>query len=207
MREDADPGARGDRRQGPGCDSVAIMRSALVFLAVGLMGCAGVRLPAGSEREPRFRHRELGYEIAYPEVLDDPGWETGRLDEADLLVRHPDGTLWALASTCRATRAPLWVLAAELARATGGTPRGESRRVLQGGLDGISQRLEREEDGQRLQIKTVTLRGARCTYDWVLIAPGEKRLAALEPGFDRWWQSFEPGPTDRPEEAAAGEGR
>jgi hypothetical protein len=182
------------------------MRIALVFLVAGLTSCAGVLLPAGSEREPRFRHRELGYEIAYPEVLGDPGWETGRLDEADLLVRHSDGALWALASTCRGTRAPLWVLAAELARATGGTPRGKSLQVLQSGLDGISQRLEREEGGQRLQIKTVTLRGARCTYDWVLIAPSEARLAALEPGFDRWWQSFEPGPTDRPDEAPSGDG-
>ena len=174
------------------------MRLALVPLVLVLASCAGVLLPAGSDREPRFRHRELGYEIAYPEVLSEPGWETGRLDEADLLVRHGEGSLWALASTCRATRTPLRLLAAELARATGGTPLGPAEGVVQAGIEGLSQRLERVEDGQRLQIKTVTLRGARCTYDWILIAPDEGRLAELEPGFDRWWRSFDPGPTDGP---------
>ena len=97
------------------------MRIALaVPLLLLLVGCSGALMSSGTGSEGRFRHRELGYEIANPSVLSEPGWEISRLEDADLLVRHSDGSLWALASTCRETRAPLQVLAGELARATGG---------------------------------------------------------------------------------------
>ena len=36
--------------------------------------------------------------------------------------------------------------------------------------------LVRVEADRLLQLKTVTLRGAHCTYDWILIAPSEARL-------------------------------
>lgn len=177
----------------------------LLLLGVTLASCAGKFLSSGSGSEARYRHRELGYEIAYPSVLSQPGWQAASLDESDLLVRHPDGSAWALASNCRATKAPVRVLAAELARATGGTARVEGGPIEHAGLAGWSQRLERIEKGRRLELKTVTLRSDRCTYDWILIAPDATRLAALEPPFDRWWQSFEPGPADR-ETARAAEG-
>jgi hypothetical protein len=156
--------------------------------------CSGALVTSRTGGEGRFRHRELGYEIADPSVLSEPGWKISRLEDADLLVRHPEGSLWALASTCRETRAPLRVLAGELARATGGTATAPPTPVRLAGLDGLTQRLERVEDGQRLQIKTVTVRGAHCTYDWVMIAPSEARLRELEGRFDAWWHSFVPGP-------------
>ena len=178
------------------------MRIALVLevlLAVLLLqgGCAGALLSAGSGPDARFRHRELGYEVAYPSVLSEPGWRIERLDDADLLVRDREGSLWALASSCRETAAGLELLAGELARAVGGRTLGPGDELEQAGLPGISQRLERQEDGQRLQIKTVTLRGARCTYDWILIAPNSGRMAELEPRFDAWLASFVPGPQER----------
>lgn len=170
------------------------------FFTASTSGCAGKLLSSGSGSAARFRHRELGYEIAYPSVISQFGWRTERLDESDLLVRHRDGSAWALASTCRATTAPVRLLAAELARATGGRPKVDGGSIEHAGLEGWSQYLQRGAGSQLLQIKTVTLRGPRCTYDWILIAPSPERLASLEPLFDTWWQSFEPGRSDRVQE-------
>ena len=174
---------------------------AIPFLVV-LGACSGVFLMSGTGAEARFRHRELGYEIAYPDVLSEPGWSIQRLAEADLVISHPEGSIWALASTCRASNAGLRVLTGELARATGGHVLGPGISLQQAGLEGLSQRLERVGEGRRLQIKTVTLRGARCTYDWVLIAPSPGRLSALERRFDEWWGSFERGPKESPAEGS-----
>lgn len=179
--------------------SIALVAVALAGGAVVLGGCAAAPLVgSGSGEDARFRHRELGYEIAYPAVLREPGWRIEPVDEADLLVRDEGGRLWALASTCRATAAALPLLAGELARATGGERVGPLEPIALAGLDGLVQRLSREDEGVRLAIKTVTLRGTRCAYDWILIAPKGVRFAALEPRFDRWWQSFRPGPSERP---------
>ena len=169
----------------------------VVLLLLCLSGCGGKLLSSGSGDAARFRHRELGYEIAYPSVLGRAGWSVARLDESDLLVRHPDGSAWAVASNCRSTSASIRVLAAELARATGGRPLREGAPIEHAGLEGWSQRLERVEGERVLQIKTVTLRGPRCTYDWIGVAPDAARWRGLEPLFDAWWQSFEPGPAER----------
>lgn len=179
------------------------MRKAVLILGCIALGCAGGLRLAGSGDEARFRHSELGYEVAHPSVLGDPGWATVEIEEADLVVRHRDGSQWALASTCRVTRASPRILAAELARATGGRPTGTGSPVEHAGLPGWTQLLERDEGGRRLQVRTVTLRGPRCTYDWILIAPDPARRAALEPAFEAWWRSFVPGRIDRPGEGDA----
>lgn len=163
-------------------------------------GCAGKAfvVEAVEEGDPgRLRHRELGYRIALPALLGQPGWSREDLEQSDLLIRHRDGSAWALASHCRSAGTPVGLLAAELARAAraGGQARGEP--LQHAGLEGFVQRLEAREDGAMLPIKTVTLRGARCTFDWILVAPTTRRLEELEGAFDAWWQSFEPGPRDR----------
>jgi hypothetical protein len=178
--------------------TIALVGPMLVVLV--LSGCAGKLLTFGKGETARFRHRELGYEIAYPSVLTQPGWSIYRLDESDLLVRHTDGSSWALSSSCRATAASLEMLAGELARAANGQSRKGGRSVRHAGLQGWVQRLERREGDQVLEIKTVTLRGPQCTYDWILLAPSDDRLAELKGPFDAWWRSFEPGPGDRVEE-------
>lgn len=187
-------------RRDPVCDSLRCMRIALVIpLVLVVSACSGVFLRSGSGAETRYRHRELGYEIAYPSVVSEPGWQMERLDQADLAFRHPEGSIWALASNCRTTRAAIGLLASELARATGGTALGTATALEYRGLEGLVQRLERVEGSRRLQIKTLTLRGKRCTYDWILIAPSEARFGALEKPFDDWWMSFEPGPDESTE--------
>jgi hypothetical protein len=171
----------------------------IVIVVCALGACSGKFLTFGRGGETRFRHRELGYEIAYPSVLTRPGWSTVDLDESDLLVQHTDGSAWALASNCRGTSASVELLAAELARATNGSPRERGHRIEHAGLEGWVQRLERKEGDRVVEIKTVTLRGPQCTYDWILVAPSVARLEALEGPFDAWWQSFVPGPGDRVE--------
>jgi hypothetical protein len=189
---------RGRARRGP---IGAGGRLALATLGCALLaGCVGTFLVFGEGESARFRHRELGYEIAYPSVLGRWGWSTLSLDESDFLVRHRDGSSWALASNCRATAASVELLAAELARATGGRLRERGHRVWHAGLEGWVQRLTRRDGEPGVEIKTVTLRGPRCTYDWILVAPSAERLEELEEPFDAWWQSFEPGPGDRAEE-------
>jgi hypothetical protein len=173
----------------------------LLFIGLCLVfGCTGKFHYFGSGADAMFRHRELGYEIAYPSVLSQPGWQTESLDESDLIVRHADGSAWAIASTCRETLAGMRVLAAELARAIGGVAIEPGEGLHHAGLEGWQQRFERREGERRLRIKTVTLRGPQCTYDFVFVAPSPERQAELEPHFDAWWQSFRPGPTDRPKE-------
>lgn len=177
---------------------IALVLSVLLAALVVQSSCAGALLTEGSGPDARFRHRELGYAVGYPSVLAEPGWRIEDFDEADLVVRHREGSLWALASQCRDTAAGIELLAGELARAAGGEALGPREPVRQAGLDGVSQRLERLEGDRRLQIKTVTLRGARCTYDWILITPSSERMAELEPRFDSWLRSFEPGPQELP---------
>lgn len=184
------------------------MRTALVLsLLIVSSACSSTLRTLGSGEQARYRHRELGYEIRVPGVLaeagrsrvaSESGWERASSDEADLLLRHRDGSAWALVSNCRGTRAGLPVLAAELSRAAGGGRQGPRVPVQLGAFEGLSQRLSAGPEARRLQIKTVTLRGALCTYDWILIAPSLRRYAELEAPFDAWWQSFVPGPNERP---------
>ena len=188
----------GRKPRGRWATSNPLVLSLLILLAAA--GCSGKLLSFGRGDTARFRHRELGYEIAYPSVLQEPGWSTQRLDESDLLVRHSDGSAWALSSNCRPTAASVELLAGELARAANGRSRRSGRAVSLAGLEGWTQRLERTEGDQVLEIKTVTLRGPRCTYDWILIAPSRERFAELREPFDAWWRSFSPGPGDRVEE-------
>jgi hypothetical protein len=180
--------------------SLRAMRVVLVLVLGLLSGCAGKFLSFGSGDDVMFRHRELGYEIAYPSVLSRPGWTTASLDESDLLVRHTDGSAWAIASTCRDTLASVQVLAAELARAIGGEAVQPGESLRHAHLPGWRQRFERHEDDHSLEIETVTLRGPHCTYDFIFVAPSPERQAELEPLFEQWWQSFRPGPIDRVQE-------
>ncbi len=162
-----------------------------------MVGCSGKLVALESESGPgRHRHRELGYEIDFPSVVGEPGWSRGSVEGSDLVFEHRDGSTWTLASHCRRTAMPVPLLAAELARAArdGDGVRVDGGPVQQAGLEGWAQRLETRADGMSLTIKTVTLRGARCVYDWVLVAPTRQRFEALEPRFDAWWRSFRPGP-------------
>lgn len=178
----------------------------ILVLALGLVGCAGSRAVFEPEGANRLHHRRLGYSIDRPAVLDLPGWRVLDLDESDFAARHDDGSALALASTCRATKATPRQLAFHLRHASGATPVGVGEDVEQAGLPGHAQALERVEGGAWTRMQTVTLRGARCTYDFLLVAPDAERLAGLRPGFEAWWQSFTPAVAELASADAAGEG-
>jgi len=129
-------------------------------------------------------------------VLASPGWRQVDIEESDFAVRDLDGSSFALASSCRATKATPRQLAEQLRRASRAKPVGQGETLEHAGLAGFAQELERVEGGAWVRIRTVTLRGARCTYDWILLAPDAQRLATLRPVFDAWWQSFVPGPDE-----------
>jgi hypothetical protein len=170
----------------------------LVVLGIVLLtGCASRLASTTSNGRERFEHRTLHYTVDRPSVLAEPGWKRVRIEESDFAVRHRDGSAFALASSCRPTRATAAQLAFHVLHATRSKRIGAGEEIEHRGLPGFVQTLERVEDGAWLRIRTVTLRGAECSYDWFLLAPDEARLEALRPAFDAWWQSFEPAPRER----------
>lgn len=174
-----------------------------VLLAVSLLaGCAGRLATTRSGDRERFEHRTLHYTIDRPSLLDEPGWRRVRIDESDFALRHADGSAFALASSCRPTRASAAQLAFHLLHANQAKRIGAGESLEHRGLPGFAQTLERVEGDRWIRIRTVTLRGAQCSYDWFLIAPDEVRLEALRPAFEAWWQSFEPPARERAPEAA-----
>ncbi len=168
-----------------------------LFLLALLPGCAAKLESTTRDGQGRFHHRVLDYSIDRPSVLALPGWKTVEFQESDFAVRHTDGSSFALASNCRATKASPRQLASQMMRASRAKPVGPGEEFEQAGLPGFAQDLERVEGGAWIRIRTLTLRGARCTYDWILLAPDAERLAALRPAFDAWWQSFVPAPVER----------
>jgi len=123
--------------------------------------------------------------------FDDRGWKTYGASLS------PDGSAFALVSTCRRTRASPRQLAFGLMRSSGGRRIGEGEALEHAGLPGFLQTLERAEDGHWIRLRTVTLVGARCAYDFFLVAPDADRLAALAPAFEVWWQGFVPADAER----------
>lgn len=180
---------RNAARQAPGSDLVLPV---LVLGVALLAGCASRLAPTSADGRDRFEHRTLHYTIDRPSILDEPGWKRVRIDESDFAVRHRDGSAFALASSCRPTRATAAQLAFHVLHATRSKRIGAGEEIEHQGLPGFVQTLERVEGGVWIRIRTVTLRGAECSYDWFLLAHDEARLAALRPAFDAWWQSFEP---------------
>ncbi len=178
------------------------MRLYISILVLALLpGCAAKLESTAADGHGRFRHRTLHYTIDRPGVLEQPGWKTVRFEESDFAARHTDGSAFALASSCRATKASPRQLAFQLMRASRAKPVGPGEELEHAGLAGFAQDLERVEGAAWIRIRTLTLRGARCTYDWILLAPDAERIASLRPAFDAWWQSFVPAPVERAEQA------
>lgn len=175
-----------------------LVGSVLLVLALLVpIGCASRLETTKADGQTRFVHRTLGYAIDPPGVLAAPGWKRVRIDETDLALRHRDGSTFALVSSCRPTRATPAQLAFHVRHASGGKRIGEGTDFEHRGLPGHAQTLERVDGAVWLRIRTVTLRGAECSYDWFLLAPDPARFDALRPAFDAWWQSFEPAARER----------
>jgi len=174
------------------------------WLLLGLLAtaCASAAVrPVPGSSPPRFRHAEQGWSVGVPgavgavaggEAAPAGAWRRIELDRADLAFRLPAADATALLqSRCDGPRAEPRILARHLLIGAGRRTllREESARV--DGRPAWLQWVELPREESALQMKTVTAVLESCVVDWVLAAPGS--LAAVEPGFDAWWRSFDAG--------------
>ncbi len=164
----------------------------VLLLSGSSPGCAGDLVILDRAGTPSYGHRGVGYVIAHPPQEDSQDdWSPIRVEGADLAFRHATGPAISMSSSCRKTRATPSQLARHLMI---GTPDRKSRaagRLDHHGNEGWWQMMDSVENGEDVRIKTVTLVGGGCVFDWVLISSRPATFVAVEPLFDRWWASFE----------------
>lgn len=156
------------------------------LLGAGLaQGCAGDLVFAGG----RFVQREQRFAFAAPPPAEPP-WTRARVEHTLAAWTRPSGARLAVLSECGRKPPSPQVLARSLWIGVQATALRQSGPVAVGAIGGWSQVVDVGEDPTRvLHMKTVTLVAEECTVDFVLLARDD--FAALEPDFDRWWQSFE----------------
>ena len=160
----------------------------MTVLLAGLTGCGGVRLQDGSYVVPG-----KGYRVGAPE-----GWR--RIEsEADLALGRADRPAGLMAhATCegKPPARPLPVLVRHLRFGLRDVQDLAEAPVTLGGLPDTAHRFRATLDGVPVAVRAVTLRGAGCVYDLVVVAP-PGRLEAVAADFERFAQSFrvvEPAP-------------
>jgi hypothetical protein len=147
-----------------------------------LSGCATAgHLAGGAWVVP-----QKGYRVVPP-----PGWE--RIDSpADLALRRPslDAGLMAHA-TCegKTPQRTLPVLARHLRFGFREVQALDEAAVEVAGQPGIRSRFTARLDGRPVVVGAVTLKGRRCVYDLVVVAPPDRIEAAAE-DFERFAASF-----------------
>lgn len=160
---------------------------ALAAAGVLAAACAG---PVAREGD-RWRARAGGASVADLAALD-PGWQRVEAAGALLAYRHAAGARAAWLHQCRGASAGAAPEARALLVRLGGVEVERESPVTLGGREGWAVVARALEDGRPVTMKTVTrVSASACTDDFVLVA--EHDLAALEAGFDRWWQSFAEG--------------
>jgi len=171
-------------------------RVALLGAAAGLVvACASSPLRwVGDHDRSHFEHVEIGYRIAYPELPADETWSAASLEGADLAFRGPRGDQMAMLSHCRATDADVGVLSRNLALGFRDQKLMASRPMSVRDHAGWERVFETSIEGRTARVKTVTVRVADCTYDWLLVTIPGDRFLRLEPVFDAWVATFEPPP-------------
>jgi hypothetical protein len=160
---------------------VGLRELTVAGLLAGLAGCGGVRLEDG-----RYMVSEKGYRVDAP-----AGW-TRIESEADLAFRRADLSGGLLAhATCegKAPVRPLPVLARHLRFGLRDVQELVESPVTLGGLPGTAQRFRATLDGVPVAVRAVTLRGTRCVYDLVGVAPPDG-IAALAPECERFSAGF-----------------
>lgn len=153
--------------------------------ALAAAACVSPQVP----QDGRFRHPEAGYSIAWPGAE----WRPAKLPEADLALRDPRGNTLAMIRRCRVPLAEPAVLARHL-RIGLGRPevRAEGPVETPWGDPAWEQVFAARGGEPRIHVKAVTSTQPPCVFDWVLTTVGPPGI--LEPSFDAWWRSFDPGP-------------
>lgn len=146
----------------------AIAVGGLVLLAVG---CSADRIERG------VFHSTKGYRVSLPRE----GWTVERGGPADIELRRatPVGGMLASA-TCdgRAPTRPLPVLARHLVFGLEKREPVASGTLTAGGLPGTWQVLHGRAAAEPVAVEAVVLKGPRCVYDFLYVAP----TAAFEAG-------------------------
>jgi hypothetical protein len=160
--------------------------------------CAGNVVRYELAGHERLWNSQRGYSIDLPQRASGVGWREQGVEGADLAFRRPDGAALSLQTSCRKRRASPQILARHLTlgsvdeRLLGSAP------VELHGDSGWSQSFETREQDVVVHVKTVSVVGEGCVYDWVLVTREASAFEALEPIFDAWWQSFRRGITSDP---------
>jgi len=156
--------------------------------------------------EGRWWNRELGYFIDAPRsagsTVDAQGtsksaaspqrWESIRVSGADLAYRGSDGSLMTLLSECRAVaEARPGLLARQLLIGLGERELVASHPIALRGNPGWQQVFRTLDGSTQLEVRSVTIRGSRCTFDCVWV--GRVGAESVR-DFERWWSSFERDP-------------
>ena len=164
----------------------ALVRSdvAPLMMALAALSCATGPIVAHPDS---YENRKRGYEIGRPDVP--PGsWKRITLRGADLAFRRSAGdgpaVSMALMSECGRPQADAGTLARQLLIGLDERVRVASGPVEVAGQPAYSQTFETREGAQRIRVKSVTLTSGPCTFDWVLVAPGD--FGEAEQEFDRW---------------------
>jgi hypothetical protein len=161
-------------------------------LALLWTACAGDWVSRGPSLEG-FRHRARGWEVELPPPSDGGTWERVEVAGAALSFRGQGDLLGAsmsLVSECPGSEAPPAVLARHLVIGIDDRALVHAGPVQLRGLPGWSQTFDAVEGERSIRLKTVTLAGSDCTFDWILVTPDS--FDRIERGFDRWWRSFRP---------------
>jgi hypothetical protein len=159
---------------------------AAALVGAGLaLGCAGALVFEGG----RYVHPEHGFAFAAP-APGQPPWERSEVENTLAAWTRPGGARLSVQSECGRRPPSPQVLARSLLIGVSAKVLRQSGPVAVGPWAGWSQVVDVGEDPARaLHLKSVTLVAEECTVDFVLVARDD--FAALEPDFDRWWQSFE----------------
>ena len=138
----------------------------------------------------RYQHRRRRYSIATPDG-EGSEWRRVRAGGTVLAFQGPGGATMSLIEECGLPPAEPRILARQLLIGVEGWTLVEEGPVGEGGSLGWQQRVDAARNGETVQLESVTRVIGQCSYDWILIVPGE--LGGLETVFDRWWRSFRSG--------------
>jgi hypothetical protein len=167
---------------------VAIQAGALALLGVLIGG--GCRSPLVASGDG-YRHRRHHYAIGVPNGPGAP-WQRFEVEGAVLAFRRAHAESVSLQSRCGRAVADPAVMARHLTIGVPDLTLLSSGPVQVADRSGWTQTFDTRKEGIPVRIKTVTLVAADCTFDWVLVTPGD--FVPAETDFDAWWDGFRLGP-------------
>ncbi len=182
-----------DRR--PAAHTIRVGLGCVLGLLV-FLGCASDHAPVDPAYAGGYASPTRGAQVAHPAGPGAAGWSRVSVDGADYAVRAPGGAVYSLSEYCRETKASVPSLARHLLIGTRVEEVISAGPIEHAGLVGHRQRFVAiaQDSGRRIAVDAVTLQQAACVYDLVVVSRADGDVGPDEQIFERWWQSFRPGP-------------